>query len=195
MIAEFAGDMEAVEHLRRLLGALGEPLEEALKGLDVALLADPQQPPSGVQLIHRGAVALADWPAIASTPSRSGRGPSRRTFPQRDARCPKRCRRCGPCPATRGAWPTGQKPTGGLCKALLAVSPREVLDLGRAATRAVHAAHGADQQSRQAEHQHELEVARLQAVVARSPTAGGEASRFPSSCRLACRGAGGSRRR
>ena len=69
IIAEFAGDMEAVEHLRRLLGARGEPLEEALEGLDVALLADPQQPPSGVQLIHGGAVALADWPAIASTPS------------------------------------------------------------------------------------------------------------------------------
>ena len=70
IIAEFAGDMEAVEHEQRLPGALGgEPLEEALKGLDLALLADPQQPPSGVQLIHGGAVALADWPAIASTPS------------------------------------------------------------------------------------------------------------------------------
>ena len=65
----------------------------------------------------------------------------------------------------------------------------------RAATRAGPAMHGADRQSRQAEHQHELEVARLQAVVAGSPTAGGEARRFPSSWRRACRGAGGSRRR
>ena len=55
--------------------------------------------------------------------------------------------------------------------------------------------HGADQQSRQAEHRHELEVARLQAVAAGSPAAGGEASRFPSSCRRAWRGAGSSRYR
>ena len=55
--------------------------------------------------------------------------------------------------------------------------------------------YGADQQSRQAEHRHELEVARLQVVAAGSPAAGGEASRFPSSCRRAWRGAGSSRYR
>ena len=39
--------MEAIEHVQRLPGALGgEPLEEALEGLDLALLADPQ-PPGG----------------------------------------------------------------------------------------------------------------------------------------------------
>ena len=57
------------------------------------------------------------------------------------------------------------------------------------------AMHGSDLQSHQAEHQHELEVARLNAVVAEFPAAGGEASRFPSSCRRDCRGADGSRRR
>ena len=46
IIAELAGDMEAIEHVRGLPGALGgEPLEEALEGLALALLADPQ--PSG----------------------------------------------------------------------------------------------------------------------------------------------------
>ena len=46
IIAEFADDMEAIEHVQGLPGALGgEPLEEALEGLDLALLADPQ--PSG----------------------------------------------------------------------------------------------------------------------------------------------------
>ena len=70
IIAEFAGDMEAVEHVQSLTGALGgEPLEEAREDLDPALLADPQHPPPGVQLIHRGQVALADRPAISSTPS------------------------------------------------------------------------------------------------------------------------------
>ena len=65
----------------------------------------------------------------------------------------------------------------------------------RAATRAGPAMRGADEKSRQAEHRHELEVARLEAVVAGFPAAGGEASRFPSSYRRACHGAGGSRRR
>ena len=41
IIAEFAGDMEAVEHVQGLPGALGgEPLEEARKDLDLALLAE-----------------------------------------------------------------------------------------------------------------------------------------------------------
>ena len=68
--AEIAGDMELVEHVQRLPGALGgEPLEESLEGLDLALLADLQQPPTGVQLIHGGEVAMADRPAISWSPS------------------------------------------------------------------------------------------------------------------------------
>ena len=64
------GDMEAVEHVQRLPGALGgEPLEEALKGLGLEFLADAQQPPTGVQLIHGGEARLADRPASSSTPS------------------------------------------------------------------------------------------------------------------------------
>ena len=41
IIVEFAGDMEAVEHVQSLPGALGgEPLEEAREGLDLAILAE-----------------------------------------------------------------------------------------------------------------------------------------------------------
>ena len=70
IIAEFAGNMEAIGHVQGLPGALGgEPLEEALEGLDLALIADPQPPPTGVQFIHGDQVALADRPAISSTPS------------------------------------------------------------------------------------------------------------------------------
>ena len=104
IIAEFAGDMEAVEHVQRLPGALGgEPLEEALKGLDLAILAGPQQPPTGVQLIHGSEVALADRRALSSTPGavapcRLIRARSESV--QRDEGCPKRCRRCRPGPAT-----------------------------------------------------------------------------------------------
>ena len=55
--------------MQGLPGALyGEPLEEALEGLDLALIAKPQQPPAGVQLIHGGEVALADRPALSSAP-------------------------------------------------------------------------------------------------------------------------------
>ena len=65
-----AGDMEAVEHVQGLPSVLGgEPLEEALEDLALVLLADLQQPPTGVQLIRGGEVALADRPAPSSTRS------------------------------------------------------------------------------------------------------------------------------
>ena len=64
-----AGDMEMVEHVQRLPRALGvDPLEEALVDLDLARLADPP-PPTSVQLINGGKVALTDRPAVSSTPS------------------------------------------------------------------------------------------------------------------------------
>ena len=64
------GLRQAIEHVQDLPSALGgELLEEALEGLDLALLADAQPPPTGVRLIHGGEVVLADWPAVSSTPS------------------------------------------------------------------------------------------------------------------------------
>ena len=44
-------------------------LKKPLEGLDLALLADAQPPPTDVRLIHGGEVVLADWPAVSSTPS------------------------------------------------------------------------------------------------------------------------------
>lgn len=61
IIAELAGDIEAIDNVQHLPGALGgELLEEALEGLDLALLGDPQSPPTDVQSLHGGEVALAE---------------------------------------------------------------------------------------------------------------------------------------
>ena len=213
-LAELAGDMEAVEHVQGLPGALAdhgqvglphvgadhpqgrgavgaEPLEEALEGLDLALLADPQQAAAaGVELVDEGQVAMAGLPgdlvdadgghavqADASAAPSHGHGHGAMHG------VPGGGEDAGRVLPREALGPAGEEPAEGLGRALLAVGPRHLLDLGRAAARAVHAAPGVDQEGRQAEHRHELEAARLQAVVTGPPAAAGGAHGAPVGAR------------
>lgn len=191
-LAELAGDMEAVEHMEGLAGALAdhvevglphvgavhlepggallaEPREEALEGLDLAFLPDPQQAAAvGIDLVHQDEVFVAGLPGdlVDADGGDAGESDARGVLPR------------------EALGPRGEEPAEGFGGALLAVGPRHALDLDRDATGAIDAAQAVDEEGGQAEQRHELEAARREAVVAGTLAAAAGAHRAAVGARL-----------
>lgn len=210
-LAELAGDMEAVEHVEGLADALAdhvevglphvgavhlepggallaEPREEALEGLDLAFLPDPQQAAAvGIDLVHQDEVFVAGLPGDLVDADGGDAGES-------DARAAPGDGAMDGVPGgaedARGVLPRealgprGEEPAEGFGGALLAVGPRHALDLDRDATGAIDAAQAVDEEGGQAEQRHELEAARREAVVAGTLAAAAGAHRAAVGARL-----------
>ena len=166
------------DHLQQRRALLAEPCEEALQSRDPAVPPDPQQPPSArVQLVHQGQVAMPALPRDL-VHRRSVAIPSRetRSRPHATAIPTARWTRSQLTPKTSAVSfhdsrraQLARNQSRALVERRLPSAHGTRSTLTPAAARTVHAPHGVHEEGRQAQHRHEPEAARLQAVVARSP--------------------------